>query len=151
MKYIANVNGKRYEIELERVEDYRPMTREEIAAPVTASAPIVAAPAAPVAPTPVTAPAPVAPAPVAAPVAAPVPAAAPVSAGASTVVAPLPGTILDVKVAPGQAVKTGEIVIIMEAMKMETEVVAAADGVVDSILVKKGDAVDTDATLITLK
>lgn len=141
MKYIANVNGKRYEIELERVEDYRPMTREEIAAPVTASAPIVAAPAAPVAP------APVAPA----PVAAPSPAAAPVSAGASTVVAPLPGTILDVKVAPGQAVKTGEIVIIMEAMKMETEVVAAADGVVDSILVKKGDAVDTDATLITLK
>lgn len=147
MKYIANVNGKRYEIELERVEDYRPMTREEIAAPVTASAPIVAAPAAPVAPTPVAAPAPVAPA----PVAAPVPTAAPVSAGASTVVAPLPGTILDVKVAPGQAVKTGEIVIIMEAMKMETEVVAAADGVVDSILVKKGDAVDTDATLITLK
>lgn len=147
MKYIANVNGKRYEIELERVEDYRPMTREEIAAPVTASAPIVAAPAAPVAPTPVAAPAPVAPA----PVAAPSPAAAPVSAGASTVVAPLPGTILDVKVAPGQAVKTGEIVIIMEAMKMETEVVAAADGVVDSILVKKGDAVDTDATLITLK
>lgn len=147
MKYIANVNGKRYEIELERVEDYRPMTREEIAAPVTASAPIVAAPAAPVAPTPVAAPAPVAPA----PVAAPEPAAAPVSAGASTVVAPLPGTILDVKVAPGQAVKTGEIVIIMEAMKMETEVVAAADGVVDSILVKKGDAVDTDATLITLK
>lgn len=147
MKYIANVNGKRYEIELERVEDYRPMTREEIAAPVTASAPIVAAPVAPVAPTPVAAPAPVAPA----PVAAPAPAAAPVSAGASTVVAPLPGTILDVKVAPGQAVKTGEIVIIMEAMKMETEVVAAADGVVDSILVKKGDAVDTDATLITLK
>lgn len=147
MKYIANVNGKRYEIELERVEDYRPMTREEIAAPVTASAPIIAAPAAPVAPTPVAAPAPVAPA----PVAAPSPAAAPVSAGASTVVAPLPGTILDVKVAPGQAVKTGEIVIIMEAMKMETEVVAAADGVVDSILVKKGDAVDTDATLITLK
>lgn len=147
MKYIANVNGKRYEIELERVEDYRPMTREEIAAPVTASAPIIAAPAAPVAPTPVAAPAPVAPA----PVAAPAPAAAPVSAGASTVVAPLPGTILDVKVAPGQAVKTGEIVIIMEAMKMETEVVAAADGVVDSILVKKGDAVDTDATLITLK
>lgn len=147
MKYIANVNGKRYEIELERVEDYRPMTREEIAAPVTASAPIVAAPAAPVAPTPVAAPASVAPA----PVAAPAPAAAPVSAGASTVVAPLPGTILDVKVAPGQAVKTGEIVIIMEAMKMETEVVAAADGVVDSILVKKGDAVDTDATLITLK
>lgn len=147
MKYIANVNGKRYEIELERVEDYRPMTREEIAAPVQASAPIVAAPAAPVQAAPVVAPA--APAPAPAPT--PAPQAAPVQGGASTVVAPLPGTILDVKVAPGQAVKTGEVVIIMEAMKMETEVVAAADGVVDSILVKKGDAVDTDATLITLK
>ncbi|WP_300332005.1 biotin/lipoyl-containing protein [Fusobacterium sp.] len=146
MKYIANVNGKKYEIELERVEEYRPMTHEEIAAPVTASAPIVAAPAAPVAPKAPVAAAPVAPAPVQE-----APKAAPVSAGASTVVAPLPGTILDVKVAPGQAVKAGQIVIIMEAMKMETEVVAAADGVVDSILVKKGDAVDTDATLITLK
>lgn len=140
MKYIANVNGKKYEIELERVEEYRPMTHEEIAAPVTASAPIVAAPAAPVAPV-AAQPAPVQEA----------PKAAPVSGGASTVVAPLPGTILDIKVAPGQSVTTGQVVIIMEAMKMETEVVAAADGVVDSILVKKGDAVDTDATLITLK
>lgn len=145
MKYIANVNGKKYEIELERVEEYRPMTHEEIAAPVTASAPIVAAPAAPVAPK-----APVAAQPAPAPVQE-APKAAPVSGGASTVVAPLPGTILDIKVTPGQSVTTGQVVIIMEAMKMETEVVAAADGVVDSILVKKGDAVDTDATLITLK
>lgn len=142
MKYIANVNGKRYEIELERVEDYRPMTREEIAAPAIAAAPVKVEVQAPVAPQPVNnTPAPQ-------PVAAP---AAPVSGGASTVVAPLPGTILDVKVTSGTPVKAGQIVIIMEAMKMETEVVAATDGVVDTILVKKGDAVDTDATLITLK
>ncbi|NME36812.1 acetyl-CoA carboxylase biotin carboxyl carrier protein subunit [Fusobacterium sp. FSA-380-WT-3A] len=142
MKYIANVNGKRYEIELERVEEYRPMTREEVTAPAIAAAPVKVEVQAPVAPQPVNntpAPQPVA------------TAAAPVSGGASTVVAPLPGTILDIKVTPGTPVKTGQIVIIMEAMKMETEVVAATDGVVDTILVKKGDAVDTDATLITLK
>lgn len=148
MKYIANVNGKRYEIELERVEDYRPMTREEIAAPAIAAAPVKVEVQAPVAPQPVAAPQPVNNTPAPQPVAAP---AAPVSGGASTVVAPLPGTILDVKVTSGTSVKAGQIVIIMEAMKMETEVVAATDGVVDTILVKKGDAVDTDATLITLK
>lgn len=147
MKYIANVNGKRYEIELERVEDYKPMTREEITAPVIAAAPIKVAASAPAAPQPVAAPV-AAPQPVVEPVVTNV---APVSGGASTVVAPLPGTILDIKVTPGTAVKAGQIVIIMEAMKMETEVVAATDGIVDSILVKKGDAVDTDATLITLK
>lgn len=147
MKYIANVNGKRYEIELERVEEYRPMTREEITAPAIAAAPVKVEVQAPVAPQPVAAPVNNTPAPQPAAVAP----AAPVSGGASTVVAPLPGTILDIKVTPGTPVKTGQIVIIMEAMKMETEVVAATDGVVDTILVKKGDAVDTDATLITLK
>lgn len=148
MKYIANVNGKRYEIELERVEEYRPMTREEVTAPAIAAAPVKVEVQAPVAPQPVAAPQPVNNTPAPQPVAT---AAAPVSGGASTVVAPLPGTILDIKVTPGTPVKTGQIVIIMEAMKMETEVVAATDGVVDTILVKKGDAVDTDATLITLK
>lgn len=148
MKYIANVNGKKYEIELERVEEYRPMTREEITAPAIAAAPVKVEVQAPVVPQPV-APQPVNNTPAAQPVtAAPT---APVSGGASNVVAPLPGTILDIKVTPGTPVKTGQIVIIMEAMKMETEVVAATDGVVDTILVKKGDAVDTDATLITLK
>ena len=76
------------------------------------------------------------------------PAAAP--AGATTVEAPMPGKILNIKVSAGQAVKFGETVIVMEAMKMETEIVAPADGTVAQILVKAGDAVDTGAALVTL-
>ncbi|MDP0489363.1 MAG: biotin/lipoyl-containing protein [Fusobacterium sp. JB021] len=138
MKYIATLNGKKYEVELERVEDYRALTREEIANPnaVIAPAPVQAAPA----------PA----APVQAAPAAPAPAATP-AAGESSVVSPLPGTVLDVKVKAGDAVKFGQVVVVLEAMKMETEVVASADGTVDSVLVKAGDAVDTDATLVVLK
>lgn len=136
MKYIATLNGKKYEVELERVEDYRALTREEIANPnaVIAPAPVQAAPAAPVQAAP----------------AAPAPAATP-AAGESSVVSPLPGTVLDVKVKAGDAVKFGQVVVVLEAMKMETEVVASADGTVDSVLVKAGDAVDTDATLVVLK
>lgn len=55
----------------------------------------------------------------------------------------MPGKILNIKVSAGQAVKFGETVIVMEAMKMETEIVAPADGTVAQILVKAGDAVDT--------
>ena len=95
----------------------------------------VAAPAAPVLPAsaPVqrpAAPAPVAaaPAPAPAPAAAPAPAPAAAPAGATTVEAPMPGKILNIKVSEGQAVKFGEVVVIMEAMKMETEIVAPADG-----------------------
>ena len=84
-----------------------------------------------------------------APKAAPAPAAAP-AAGATTVEAPMPGKILNIKVSAGQAVKFGETVIVMEAMKMETEIVAPADGTVAQILVKAGDAVDTGAALVTL-
>ena len=76
------------------------------------------------------------------------PAAAP--AGATTVEAPMPGKILNIKVSEGQAVKFGEVVVIMEAMKMETEIVAPADGTVSKILVKAGDSVDTGAALVAL-
>ena len=62
----------------------------------------------------------------------------------------MPGTILNVKVAPGQAVKYGETVIVMEAMKMETEIVAPADGTVGQVFVKSGDTVDTGAALVSL-
>ena len=140
MKYTATLNGKQYEVELERIDAYEPMPRYG-EAPAAAPAP-VAAPAAP-APAPATAPAP-APAP-----AAPAPAAAP-AAGGTTVEAPMPGKVLSVKAAVGQAVKFGEPLVIMEAMKMETEIVAPADGTVAQILVKAGDAVDTGAALVTL-
>lgn len=136
MKYTATLNGKQYEVELERIDAYEPMPRYG-EAPAAAPAPV----AAPAAPAP--APAPAAPAP------APAPAAAP-AAGATTVEAPMPGKILNIKVSAGQAVKFGETVIVMEAMKMETEIVAPADGTVAQILVKAGDAVDTGAALVTL-
>ncbi|WP_302386332.1 acetyl-CoA carboxylase biotin carboxyl carrier protein subunit [uncultured Clostridium sp.] len=134
MKYTATLNGKQYEVELERIDAYEPMPRY-------GEAP-AAAPAAPAAPAPAPAPAAPAPAPAA-------PAAAP-AAGATTVEAPMPGKILNIKVSAGQAVKFGETVIVMEAMKMETEIVAPADGTVAQILVKAGDAVDTGAALVTL-
>ena len=63
---------------------------------------------------------------------------------------PVPGKILNIKVSEGQAVKFGEVVVIMEAMKMETEIVAPADGTVSKILVKAGDSVDTGAALVAL-
>ena len=148
MKYVATLNGKSYEVEIERVDEYRPLTAAEIASGVSAPVkPVVAAPVEKAAP----APAPVAAAP-AAPAPTPAPAAAPAASGSGeTVVSPLPGTVLDVKVNVGDSVKLGQVVVILEAMKMETEVVAGCDGVVESILIKKGDAVDTDAALVVLK
>ena len=98
------------------------------------------------------APASAAPAPAAAPApkAAPAPAAAPAAAGGQTVEAPMPGKILDIKVKVGDAVGYGQCVIVMEAMKMETEIVAPAAGTVASINVSTGDSVETGAVLVTL-
>ena len=147
MKYVATINGKKYEVEVEKLEAYKSLDRNGVAAPAApvlpASAP-VQRPAAP-APAPVAA----APAPAPAPAAAPAPKAA-APAGAATVEAPMPGKILNIKVSEGQAVKFGEVVVIMEAMKMETEIVAPADGTVSKILVKAGDSVDTGAALVAL-
>lgn len=134
MKYTATLNGKQYEVELERVDDYSPIPRYGEAAPA-APAP-AAAPAA--------APAPAAPAP------APAPAPAAPAAGSTNVEAPMPGKILDIKVAAGQAVSYGQVLLTMEAMKMETEIVAPADGTVASILVKNGDMVETGTALVAL-
>lgn len=122
MKYTATLNGKQYEVELERVDDYSPIPRYGEAAPAPAVAPAPAAPA---------------------------PAAAP-AAGSTNVEAPMPGKILDIKVAAGQAVSYGQVLLTMEAMKMETEIVAPADGTVASILVKNGDMVETGTALVAL-
>ena len=77
-------------------------------------------------------------------------AAAPAAAGGQTVEAPMPGKILDIKVKVGDAVGYGQCVIVMEAMKMETEIVAPAAGTVASINVSTGDSVETGAVLVTL-
>lgn len=147
MKYVATINGKKYEVEVEKLEAYKSLDRNGVAAP---AAPVLPA-SAPVQRSAAPAPAPVAaaPAPAPAPAAAPAPKAA-APAGATTVEAPMPGKILNIKVSEGQAVKFGEVVVIMEAMKMETEIVAPADGTVSKILVKAGDSVDTGAALVAL-
>ncbi|HJB58464.1 MAG TPA: acetyl-CoA carboxylase biotin carboxyl carrier protein subunit, partial [Candidatus Faecalibacterium faecipullorum] len=72
------------------------------------------------------------------------------AAGAVAVKAPMPGNILDVKVKPGDAVKAGDALVVLEAMKMENEIVAPQDGTVATIEVNKGDVVNSGDTLVTL-
>lgn len=125
--YTITVNGNVYEVTVE--EGFTG----------AASAPKAAAPAPKAA-----AAAPAAPAPAAAPAA---PAGA---AGAVAVTAPMPGKILGVKASAGQAVKRGQVLLILEAMKMENEIVAPQDGTVATINVAVGDSVEPGATLATL-
>ena len=101
------------------------------------AAPTVAAPSAPVAPTPAAAPeAPAAP--------------APVAENATTVNAPMPGKILNIKVNVGDSVNNGDLVLLLEAMKMENEVFATAAGKVTEIRVKSGDSVNTGDVLLVI-
>jgi biotin carboxyl carrier protein len=98
-------------------------------------------------PTPIAAPA------AAAPAAAPKPASKPAAtgaAGATQVTAPMPGTILDVKVSVGQSVKKGDVICVLEAMKMENDIPAPADGVIASINVQKGASVAANDLLASL-
>ena len=121
-KYKVNVNGTAYDITLEVVDE------KEVAS------------------------APAAPAPAAAPAAASTPAApAAAPAGAETVKSPMPGTILAVNVTAGQSVKKGDVLVVLEAMKMENEIQAARDGVVASVAVTKGATVETGAVLVVLQ
>ena len=134
MKYKVTLNGTTYEIAVERGQA---ILQDEYAA---------AAPAAPAA-VPVTPPA--APAASVAPAAAPVaPAAAP--AAGEQVTSPMPGSILAVKVSAGDSVKAGQVLVVLEAMKMENDIVAPRDGKVLQIAVQKGTTVDTGALLAVL-
>ena len=122
-KYNITVNGTTYEVVVEE-------------AGATTSAPVFTAPAAPAA----------APAAPAAPKAAP----AAVGGGANKVTAPMPGTILNVKVSVGQSVKKGDVICVLEAMKMENDIPAPCDGVVASVNVQKGASVAANDVLATL-
>ncbi len=117
----VTVNGVAYDVQVEEVG--------------TSSAPSVAA-AAPAAPTPA--------APAAKPAAAP-------KAGAETIKAPMPGTILNILVKPGQKVAKGDTLLILEAMKMENEIVSPRDAVVAGVSVNKGESVDSGTPLVSLQ
>jgi len=128
MKYIVSLNGKNYEVDVEKTQAVITGISDAQAAPVPAVSAAVAAPAA--------SPAAVSP-------------AAPVSGGME-IKAPMPGTIVSVEVAPGQSVKAGDIIMILEAMKMENDIVAPVDGVIKQILVNKGASVNTDEILAVI-
>lgn len=131
-KFMINVNGNSYEVEVEEVKDG-----------VRQSAQLAAAPA----------PAAAAPIPAAAPAPAPAPAPAKevaVSAGQEVVESPMPGTILRIEVKEGQDVKAGDILLILEAMKMENEILAPSSGRVVSIATSAGSSVDTGDKLVVI-
>ena len=131
MKYKISMNGRTYEVEVEVTE---PMLMGEYqtympAAPAPAAAPVAA--------------------PVAAPAAA-APAAPAVTGAGEAVNAPMPGNILKVNVTQGQKVTAGTVLVVLEAMKMENEIMAPADGTVTQVLVQKGSTVDTGAPLVVI-
>ena len=121
-RFNITVNGKAYDVAVEEITDG--------SAPVQAAAPATAA----------------------AKPAAPAPAAAPAAVGEGTkVTAPMPGNILDVKVKTGDTVTKGQVLMVLEAMKMENDIVAPCDGTVTSVIAKKGDTVNASDALATIK
>lgn len=133
-KYRVTVNGKAYEVDVEDMG-------------AGAAAPLPAAPAA-AAPAPAVAvSAPAAPAPIPAPAAA---APAPAAAGSASIDAPMPGKILKILVSAGTAVTKGQVVLILEAMKMENEIFASKDGTISQVCTKEGDSVNTGDTLLVI-
>lgn len=121
-KFNISVNGKTYEVDVEEVGG------------VQTTAPVAAAPKA---------------APAAAPKAAPASKAAPV-AGAKQVTAPMPGTIVSVKVNVGDKVEAGTLVAVLEAMKMENEIFAGVDGTVAGVSVSAGDSVNSGDVIVSV-
>lgn len=119
--YTITVNGNVYEVTVEEGVSTGAAAAPKAAAPIPKTAPSAPKAAAPAG-----------------------------AAGSVTVAAPMPGKILGIKAAVGQAVKRGDILVVLEAMKMENEIVAPQDGTVASINVATGDSVEAGATLATL-
>ena len=127
MKYLVSLNGKDYEVEVDKEEAVLlSVTDTPTPAPAVATLPASM-------PLPVAAPSP-----------------APVAVTGDPVTAPLPGSVLSVKAAVGAAVKKGDVLVVIEAMKMENDVLAPRDGTVGAVFCKSGDTVQTDALLMTL-
>ena len=122
-RFNVTVNGVSYDVVVEEINAATP------AAPAAPATP--AAPAAPVAPA--------------------VPVAPVTAAGSVKVKAPMPGTILKVNVSAGDSVKKGDVLCVLEAMKMENDICATADGRVVSVTAQKGASVNTDDVLVTLE
>lgn len=125
-KFNITVNGKTYEVVVDEVGSSPVQS-----SPVPVAAPIPAAAPAPT-------PAPAAPAPVAVPT------------EGKTITAPMPGTILKVNVEKGTAVKKGDVLVVLEAMKMENDIQAPIDGTIIAVHTSKGASVETDAPLVTI-
>lgn len=123
-RFNITVNGKAYDVAVEEIGG---------------GAPVAAAPA------------PAAPAPTAAPAPVPAPAAAPANVEGTKVTAPMPGTILDIKVKVGDEVSEGQVLLILEAMKMENDIPATATGKVAAINVNKGDTVNSNDVLVVIQ
>lgn len=131
MKYKVTLNGKTYEVEVEKGKAILLDEYEALApAPVQSVAAVPAAPASPTA--------------------APAPAAPVNLAAGETIAAPMPGNILRVDVKQGDTVKEGQILVILEAMKMENEIVSPKDGTVAQVVTSKGAVVDTGSPLIII-
>lgn len=132
MKYKITLEGHTYEIE---VVEGKAMLMDEYEALAPTPAPVAApAPTAPATPV------------------APAPASAPVVTGAGEPVnTPMPGTILQVSVSVGQAVKKGDVLVVLEAMKMENEITSPKDGTVTQVAAKLGTTVDTGALLVVIE
>lgn len=128
MKYVVTLNGKNYEVEVNETEAVVTNVSDTVYAPAPVAAPAPAA-----APAPEAAPAPQA-----------------VSAQGTQIVAPMPGSIININVSAGQAVKAGDVLIVLEAMKMENDITAPCDGVVKQVVTVKGATVNTDDVLLVI-
>jgi len=133
MKYKVTLNGRTYEVEVEAgkamlLDEYEAIVPSAPAAPVAAPVAAPAAEAAPAAP--------------AAPIA--------VTGAGEAVSAPMPGTILKVNVTQGQAVKEGDVLCVLEAMKMENDIIAPKSGTITQVVTSKGASVSTGDPLVVI-